>query len=213
MINIVCVLRNGGKVGYNPTWVEKLKNSVQRNLTIEHNFICFSDCDVPCNRIPLDPIDYGFWSKMQMFKPGIFKDPVLYIDLDTVICQNIDDIIHAVKDQKFVMWYDNDKKVHSSACMYWNGDYSFLWELYKSKPLSYWKNLYHTPLLYGDQAIISENTDHTLFSDVCPAEWFSVASTKNTQNNFSNVKILIFRKARQKPSTMLDHCLVQQHWV
>ena len=27
MINVVCVLRNGGKVGYDATWVEKLKNS------------------------------------------------------------------------------------------------------------------------------------------------------------------------------------------
>ncbi len=71
MINIVCVLRFGGKVGYDASWVEKLKNSVARNLTLEHKFICLSDCDVPCERIALDMIDNGFWSKMQLFVLGV----------------------------------------------------------------------------------------------------------------------------------------------
>lgn len=212
MINLVCLLRNGGKVGYDSSWVEKLQNSIQRNITIEHRFICFSDCDVPCERIPLETGDWGFWSKMQMFKPGLFTDPVLYIDLDTVICQNIDNIIENIKDQSFVMWHEEDKKIHSSAFMYWNGDYSYLWELYKSKPLTHWVSLYAHPPLYGDQAIISENTEHTLLTDLCPKEWFHIASRRDELLNLSSVKMLMFRKTGQKPSTMLDHLLVKQHW-
>lgn len=212
MINVVCVLREGGKVGYDATWVEKLKNSVARNLTLPHKFICLSDCDVLCERIPLDTDGDGFWAKLQLFKPKLFDGPVLYLDLDTVICGNIDEIIKSVMNKKFVMWLEADKQIHSSAMMWWQGDYSVLWELYLSKPLAYWKELYSTPPLYGDQALISENVNHTLFTDHIPAEWFHIVNKKDHLLDLSNVKILHFRKVHTKPSTLPNHPLVKQHW-
>lgn len=212
MINIVCVLRHGGKVGYDASWVEKLQNSIKRNISIPFKLSCLSDCEVPCDRIELEMIDDGFWSKMQLFKPGLFYGPVLYVDLDTVICGNIDKIIELCKDEKFVMWLEKDKNIHSSALMYWDGDYSNLWNLYKSKPLSYWKELYATPPLYGDQAIVSENIDHKTFLDICPEEWFHIVSKHDSVLDLTKVKMLMFRKVKQKPSTMMDHKLVKEHW-
>lgn len=213
IINVVCVLRQGGKVGYDASWVRKLKDAVSRNLTLPHKFVCLSDCDVPCERIPLDTTGDGFWAKMQLFKPNIFSGPVFYIDLDTVICQNIDDIILKVSNEKFVMWYESDKGVHSSAMMWWNGDCSHLWDLYLSKSLDYWKTLYGAMPLYGDQALISENIDHKLFTELLPNEWFHIASKKDNFLNLDNVKILHFRKVHTKPSTMPDHNLIKSHWV
>jgi hypothetical protein len=212
MINVVCVLRSGGKVGYDASWVEKLQRGVSRNLTIPHKFICLSDCAVPYDRVALDDIDKGFWSKMQLFKPGLFDGPVMYLDLDTVICSNIDHIVGKLQDQKFVMWHESDNGIHSSAFMWWHGDYSYLWDLYRTQDFNYWKSKYSMPPLYGDQALISENTNHTLLTDHCPKEWFCIASSKHTTNS-PNVKLLMFRKTSQKPSTMLDHPLVQSHWV
>lgn len=212
MLNVVCLLRQGGKVGYDATWVEKLKQGVERNLTIPHRFICFSDSDVPCNRIPLLDGDHGFWSKMQMFQPGLLSGPVLYLDLDTVICQNIDAVVDRLQEQNFVMWYEADKQIHSSAVMWWQGDHSYLWTLFKSYNIDYWKSLYSSPPLYGDQAIISENTQHTLLTDHCPAEWFHIASRRDDNSNLDLVKMLMFRKVSQKPSTMGYHPLVQLHW-
>tara|TARA_B110000503_G_scaffold57915_1_gene92699 strand:- start:281 stop:934 length:654 start_codon:yes stop_codon:yes gene_type:complete len=212
-INVACVLRQGGKVGYDAAWVQKLKDAVSRNLTLPHKFICLSDCNVPCERIPLDTGGDGFWAKMQLFKPGIFTGPVLYIDLDTVICQNIDEVILKVSNEEFVMWYESDKQVHSSAMMWWNGDHSYLWNLYLSTSLSHWKNIYGAMPLYGDQALISENTKHTLFTDLLPTEWFHIASKKDNFSNLDNVKILHFRKTHTKPSTLITHPLVKQHWI
>jgi|688.fasta_scaffold04034_33 hypothetical protein len=217
MINVVCVLRQGGKVGYDATWVEKLKNSVSKNLTIPHRFVCLSDCEVPCDRIPLEDDGDGFWAKIQLFKPKLFNGPVLYIDLDTVICGNIDEIINAVANEKFVMWLEFDKQIHSSAMMWWQGDYSFLWNIYKSKPLSYWKTLYSSPPLYGDQALISENINHKTFLDICHSDWFHIASKKDSELTnsllLSKIKILMFRKSSQKPSTMSEHPLVKKYWI
>ena len=96
MITVACVLRQGGKVGYDASWVTKLRNSVARNLTLPYRFVCLSDCDVDCERIALEPGGQGFWSKLQLFRPGQFDTPVLYIDLDALICQNIDDIVTRV---------------------------------------------------------------------------------------------------------------------
>lgn len=212
MINVVCLLRSGSKVGYDESWVTKLQNSVQRNLTLPHQFICFSDCDVPCERIDLLPGDHGFWSKMQLFRPGLLTGPTLFLDLDTVICNNIDDIVTQLSGQQFVMWIEADRNIHSSALMYWEGDHSYLWRLYQSQALVYWESLYSRPPLYGDQAIISENTTHTLLTDHCPVDWVHIASRRDADLDLSAVKILMFRKVSQKPSTMGHHALVQQHW-
>lgn len=213
MINITCVLRKGGKVGYDSSWTDKLFNSIKRNITVPYKFICLSDCEVNCDRIELEPGSPGFWAKMQLFKPNLFTGPVLYFDLDTVICKNIDDIIKKCQDKKFVMWYEKDKQIHSSAMMYWDGDYSFLWDLYKSKDITYWKKTFADVPLYGDQGLISENVEHELFLDFCPDDWFQIASSKTDNKiNFNNTKILLFRKTNQKPSTMQNHPLVKRHW-
>jgi alpha-N-acetylglucosamine transferase len=199
-------------VGYDSSWVEKLQNSIKRNVTLPYKFICLSDVDVPCNRIVLENDGPGFWAKMQLFKPNLFNGPVLYIDLDTVICKNIDEIILQCNGKNFIMWLESDKNVHSSALMYWEGDYSVLWSLYKNKPFQYWKDLYSKGLLYGDQAVVSENVEHTTFLDHFPKEWFHIAARNDNNLDLSKVKMLMFRKSKQKPSVMLDHALVQSHW-
>ena len=88
MITVACVLRQGGKVGYDATWVDKLQRAVKRHLTIPHRFVCLSDCEVNCERIPLGPLGSGYWSKLQLFQQGLFDTPVLYLDLDTLICNH-----------------------------------------------------------------------------------------------------------------------------
>ena len=209
MINVVCVLRNGGKVGYDATWVEKLKKSVARNLTLEHRFVCLSDVAVPCERIPLIGTGAGFWAKLELFRPRLFDGPVLYIDLDTVVCANLDDIVDRIKDQQFVMLLETDKNVVSSAVMWWQGDHSYLWDQYLEISSEEIKECYSKMPRYGDQAFIEDYTTHTLLQDHIPTEWIGWSSQRETP---VNSKILIFRKVSQKPSTMLDHPLVKQHW-
>lgn len=209
MINIVCVLRLGGKVGYDATWVEKLKNSVARNLALEHKFICLSDVDVPCERIPLIGTGAGFWSKLELFRPKLFNGPVLYIDLDTVVCASLDDMVNKIKDQQFVMLLETDKNVVSSAVMWWQGNHSYLWDQYLEISAEEIKEQYSKMPRYGDQAFIEDYTDHTLLQDYIPAEWIGWSSQPVAS---PDTKILIFRKVSQKPSTMMDHPLVKQHW-
>jgi hypothetical protein len=130
-----------------------------------------------------------------------------------VICGNIDQVVNHIQDQNFVMWIEADKNIHSSALRYWQGDHSYLWKIFTSKSVRQWESLYGSPPLYGDQAIISENTQHTVLTDHCPAEWFHIASRKDEHSDLSTVKMLMFRKVSQKPSTMGHNPLVQAHWI
>lgn len=221
MINIACVLRQGGKVGYDATWVEKLQNSVARNLSIPHRFVCLSDVDVPCERIPLEPVggakEPGWWAKLQLFKTGLFAGPVLYFDLDTVITGNLDELVTIITSQNdFLMEHDSHFNISSSAILYWNGDYSNIYQEYIKDP-AYYEDKYSianqgADRQVGDQAVIASMAQHRYINEVCPKQWFHIVSKQDHRVDLSETKVLIFRKAKQKPSTMPDHPLVQQHW-
>ena len=217
MITVACVLRSNGKVGYDATWVDKLHNSLQRNLTIPFRFVCLSDCEVSCDRVPLTDTGSGYWAKMQLFRPGIFHGPVIFFDLDTVICNNIDSLVEQLLDQNsFIMWRDQDYNISSSAIMYWNGDYSAVYDSYMLKQ-SWYETRYSTAnqgaeRLVGDQAVISSLVDHKFINDLCPDNWIHVVSKKDKVMDLSETRILIFRKAHTKPNTMPDHQLVKEHW-
>lgn len=213
MLDVVCVLRPGGKVQYDSTWVHKLRDAVARHLHRPYRFQCITDADVDCERIELEPGHHGFWNKLQLFKPGRFTGTTLYLDLDTVICADITPMVERVQGQSFVMWYETDKQIHSSAMMYWQGDHSCLWNLYTTRTCRQWHIQYNAEPLYGDQALISEHTQHTLWMDHCPPEWFAIAGMRDKQQQQEDIRVLLFRKPSLKPSTMLYHPLVQQHWI
>lgn len=82
-LEIFCVLRSGGD--YDAGWVRRLRDGVARHLSLPHRFACLSDVDVPCERIPLVHDWPGWWSKLELFRPGVVTGPALYLDLDTVI--------------------------------------------------------------------------------------------------------------------------------
>jgi len=89
MLTVACVYWSGEFRGrekiYSTEWITKLQNMVSRNLTVPHRFVCLSNVEVPCERIPLIHDWKGFWSKVELFRPGLFEDRVLYLDLDLVI--------------------------------------------------------------------------------------------------------------------------------
>lgn len=83
MITYACVLRSGGI--YDAEWVRKLSAQVARHATKPHRFVCLSDVDVPCERIHLTEGWPGWYSKLELFRPGHFDGPVIYLDLDTLV--------------------------------------------------------------------------------------------------------------------------------
>lgn len=81
-ITVACVLRSGGV--YTPEWVYALRRGVARHLDRPFDFVCLTDRAIAVPWVPL-PNDWpGWWAKICLFAPGIFRGPVLYLDLDTL---------------------------------------------------------------------------------------------------------------------------------
>jgi hypothetical protein len=143
---------------------------------------------------------------------------VLFFDLDTVICNNIDDLVQRLLDQNnFIMWRDDHYNISSSAIMYWNGDYSAIYNSYILKQP--WYETHFSPdnqttqRLIGDQAVISSLVDHEFVNNFCPENWIHVVGKHDDTCDLSDTRILIFRKLHTKPSTLPNHQLVKEHWI
>jgi len=94
MPTVVCVLKKGGT--YTPEYVQRLKKGVENNTTIGYNFVCLTDdesvsgiCEVKLLKHRWD----GWWSKIELFNPEMELDNTVYVDLDTVILGNIDELL------------------------------------------------------------------------------------------------------------------------
>ena len=87
MITVACVLW-GNK--FSDKYAQNLKSMVERNTTVPHRFICFSDRKIEGVETKfLRPGMQGWWNKLQLFD-GTLKGRVVYLDLDTLITGNID---------------------------------------------------------------------------------------------------------------------------
>lgn len=93
---VAAVLKTGGD--YDVRWVRALEQSLYRFLLQPHRFVCLTDLVDQrafgpfVELIPLVHDLPGWWSKIELFRPDVFNkgEPVLYIDLDSVICRNLE---------------------------------------------------------------------------------------------------------------------------
>jgi len=90
-VTILCVLKSGGD--FTPEYVTKLHNMVERNTTQAYEFICLTDFTKikGCQTVELLNDLTGWWSKIELFRPGLtYTEKLIYFDLDTIILDNID---------------------------------------------------------------------------------------------------------------------------
>lgn len=117
MITVLCV-RFGNR--YGREYVERLRNMVQRNLSLPYEFVCLTDDPVPIDGVksivqPTEKYSRGWWYKVHMFDPNLkLQGRILYFDLDVVIHDKIDKLL--MKDKDFYGIRDFNRKFHSS----WN---------------------------------------------------------------------------------------------
>lgn len=144
MLNVVCV-KWGSK--YGPEYVNRLETMVKRNLTVPFQMYCYTDDPFAISRsietIPICKEDdlETYWNKLAIFK--LFKGKCIYIDLDTVIQNNINDIVNYTNKLTGVYTYWNDirtdgnfpfatlkwKIQFNSSVLAWTAeDYYWVWD-------------------------------------------------------------------------------------
>lgn len=182
MLTVVCVLKSGGC--YTPEYVERLKKGVDLHLK-GHNFVCFSDVDVPCDRIPLTKNWQGWWSKLEIFT---MTGSCLYFDLDTVITGDLRQI--AEYPHTFTMlsdFYYPEKP--ASGIMAWRGNYQYIMDDYD--PNQSYPG-------HGDQGYIATKVTPDRFQDLFPRQ---IVSRKRPQTRNSNERVVCFH-GNPRPHTV-----------
>lgn len=96
-VTVAAVLRSGG--GYRERDAARLYRAVSRwagkgQPKIRWEFRLLTDVDVPgLTCLPLTENWPGWWSKMELFQPGLLTGPVLYLDLDTLIVGDLHELL------------------------------------------------------------------------------------------------------------------------
>jgi len=135
--NYVVCLKYGNK--YSSDYVNRLYNMVKRNLTVDYEFVCFTenpdgvDPDIRIESLPNVPLE-GWWYKPMFFNPNLaVKGTILFFDLDVVIFKNIDHLFthdpnnfYIIRDfNRFVM--KGYQKFNSSVFRLTTGQHSEVW--------------------------------------------------------------------------------------
>lgn len=146
-LTVACVLRSGGS--YRPGHVNGLYAQV-RHFLPSARFVCLSDMQVDCERIPLETDWPGWWAKIELFRS--LTGRTLFLDLDTVIVGDPEPLVTS----EFLMirnWaYPN---LFASGVMSWDGDYSHITRAFGPVAESVMRD-YVTCEQWGDQAFIAE---------------------------------------------------------
>ncbi len=97
MLTVACVLSRGPKRSYDKSHVERLQKMVAKHLEQPYRFLCLTNNGrVPCESLPLVKGWPGWWSKIELFCPDLFKmnERVLYLDLDVTVIEGLDEIAY-----------------------------------------------------------------------------------------------------------------------
>ena len=132
-MKIVTVLKTSND--YKKEYVDLLYKQCQKYApNIE--FVCISDDPSVSGYIKMEHAWPRWWPKMEIFKiPG----PVLYLDLDTIVVSDLNEIIKKASQYEFVGIRDFYKdhrmeRTLGSGVMFWTGDMKYLYEEFLKNP-------------------------------------------------------------------------------
>jgi hypothetical protein len=162
MLTIACVLKSGPE--YRVEHVVALAAGVQRYLSLPHRIVCLTDCGAVAAQIMIrcgiEPIPLkhgwpGWFSKIELFRPGLFDGPVWYSDLDAVICGSLDDL---VLGHRFTVLRNfwSDARI-GSGLMAWDTDLSRIYRRFQLAPAQAIREFVTTEK-WGDQGFIRAHT-------------------------------------------------------
>lgn len=215
MITITTVLKTGKY--YNSVWVDKMKASLERHLTMPFRFLPLTDCDHLYETVYLKEENPGYWNKIELFRPELFDFPTLYIDLDNVIIGDLSPMIRTMMEhQQFLMYRSRTTKVQplpaaTSCLMYWPRSPTYLWNIWNSiDDKNYWYKKYSSGR-QGDQAFIRDNLKSFDFiQDVYTNASNSIKFVQGTEPDLADTSMLIFAGNR-KPHTS-TWASVKENW-
>lgn len=171
MNNVICVFW-GTK--YPIKYVNILYKMVERNLSKPFNFYCLTDeinqafePGIKPIPIPQPQLDH-WWNKMHLYNPALnIEGNILYVDLDTVIVGNLDDIFTYATDDRFCVIRDFGQPtttINSSVLRYNLKYHSHIHKTYFEQKSSF-------DNFHGDQNVITQLMMTDKQTKFLPDEW------------------------------------------
>lgn len=149
MLTVACAYIPGN--GFDDEYVYRLQSAVAKHCKEPHQFICLTqqmlggiECREPRSR------NRDWWIKLHLF--SAFKGPTVYLDLDTMIVNDVTDIF--TYPHVFTGLTGLKTKRFASGFMAWNGDFSYL-DQDVDREIA--KRYEETWISWGDQGFISEH--------------------------------------------------------
>ncbi len=134
----VCV-NHGNYCDRGAEYVNNLYDMVARNLSpnIKCKFVCLTDSPEGLNQnivaMPLPDDVSGWWGKLYLFKDGLFpaNERMVYFDLDTLIVNNIDDIVAYDGDFAILRDFYYPIREAPGVMMWRSGVWTEIWEVWE----------------------------------------------------------------------------------
>ncbi len=184
MINVYC-LKWGTK--YDRHFVEDLKSKLSKYLTVDHNFICYTDAPEKEYDIKIENNLPHVWNKLSLLQ---FSGDSLYFDLDINITDNVNFLTEDFTDFTVIdsrAWKNNKEDLKfkitsntfvNSSIMRWSNHYDIYNNFIKNC------NTYMRIYKGIDRYIYNENIDYKYFSNEKIISWKS--------ENFSEKAIVLY---------------------
>lgn len=126
MLTVVCVKT---RPRYDHSYVNRLHCMVSKHLTVPHRFVCLTDDDdgVECETLPIPRGLMGWWGKIALFRPDVLTGQVLFLDLDTLIINNID-FLSEFSNEFAILRDFYRPEGYGSGMMIWNKPHEYIWK-------------------------------------------------------------------------------------
>lgn len=201
MTTVACVWVRAN-VPYGVEYVANLRAMVERHLSRPFRFVCLTDrpeqlpVDVEGLRIAHDPTVPGWWAKMELFAPDRLTGRVLYLDLDSLVCADLDPIVDV--PAPFALLPDGGtfkprthhrvvKRFNSSVMVWDAGVNGGLYDTFAEA-----RDVY-TREFWGDQDFIGQTRPEAA---TFPAQWFPRLSELDGAPPPPHAKVVLCKKPK-----------------
>lgn len=220
MLNIVC-FKWGNK--FSAEYVNKLYNAVERHITVPHSFTCFTDdpTGVICRTEPFLHSLSSWWYIIGLFnEKHNFKGKVLYMDLDTVIQDNIDHIISLDVDFAITEDFYRPRGLQTTFIMWKPEKYYHLYETLK-RELPANPRPGHIGGTNGFIETYVPKEEVTILQDVFPKEFISYKvhirdvnhrRLNDLPGDLNTAKVVCFH-GRPMPHETRELPWMKKHWI
>ncbi len=142
-MQVVLVYKSGKK--FDSDNVKVLVKALRENGNYHGIIKCLTDCPESVEDCTepiklIHPELWGWWAKIERFRPGLFSGPILYFDLDTAILEDIHSLIKLVKTSPQPLFLESRKnpgKLASGINSWWGDQMSDIYHSFMKAPEKY----------------------------------------------------------------------------